>query len=141
MDLLTGVGIRLRLLAPLPPALLGRWFVSIARAQPFHADIASVPPINHEILIAVPVHYAIGTFLAGLFLWMAMQFGWSARSLGVALPFGLSTSVLPWLLMFPAMDYGFFGVNGPIGTRLFLTSVMTHAFFGLGLWIGVHIVY
>jgi len=39
--------------------------------------------------------------------------------------------------MFPAMGYGFFGFHGPAGTRLFLSSLMSHAFFGLGLWAGI----
>jgi len=63
-------------------------------------------------------------------------FGWS-RGAGVALAFGLSTSVLPWLVMFPAMGYGVFGTHGPEGTRLFVSSLISHAFFGLGLWLAL----
>ena len=133
MDLLTGVAIRLRLVAPLPPNLVGRWFASVARVHPFHADIARAAPVNGELLIALLGHYAIGTLLATLFVWGTGALGWS-RSLGIVLAFGLSTSVLPWLLMFPAMGYGFFGLHGPEGTRLFVSSVASHAFFGLGLW-------
>ena len=43
------------------------------------------------------------------------------------------TNVLPWLLMFRAMGYGFFGAHGPAGTRLFVSSLVSHAFFGLGI--------
>ena len=134
MDLMTGVATRLRLLAPLSPNLVGRWFASVARAQPFHADIARSAPVNHELLVALPVHYAIGIVLATLFVWGTGEIGWP-RSLGIALAFGLCTNVLPWLLMFPAMGYGLFGTHGPDGTRLFVSSLMSHAFFGLGLWI------
>jgi hypothetical protein len=51
--------------------------------------------------------------------------------------FGLCTNVLPWLLMFPAMGYGFFGSHGPAGTKLFISSLVNHALFGLGIWIGL----
>jgi len=61
------------------------------------------------------------------------------EGVGVALAFGLSTSLLPWLVMFPSMGYGLFGTHGPEGTRLFTSSLMTHAFFGLGLWIAVRV--
>ena len=57
----------------------------------------------------------------------------------LALAFGLCTNVLPWLLMFPAMGYGFFGSHGPAGTKLFVSSLTNHAFFGLGIWIGLQI--
>jgi hypothetical protein len=133
MDLLTGVAVRLRLVAPLPPNLVGRWFASLARVQPFHTDIARAAPVNYELLIALLGHYAIGTMLATLFVWATGAVGWT-RSLGVALAFGVGTSVLPWLLMFPAIGYGFFGLHGPDGTRLFVSSLVSHALFGLGLW-------
>jgi DUF2938 family protein len=139
MDLLTVAAKGLRLVSPLSPNLVGRWFASVARAQPLHADIARAAPVSHEIVLALPVHYAIGTVLAALYLWTTFEIGWPSRSLALALAFGLCTNVLPWLLMFPAMGYGFFGVNGPEGTRLFISSLLSHAFFGVGIWIGVHV--
>jgi hypothetical protein len=42
--------------------------------------------------------------------------------------------------MFPAMGYGVFGSHGPEGTRLFVSSLATHAFFGFGLWLAVQAV-
>ena len=139
MDLLTGVSTWLRLVSPLPPNLVGRWFASVARVQPFHANIARSSPVNHELLLALPVHYAIGTVLAALFVWAISELGWP-HGLGGSLAFGLCTSILPWLLMFPAMGYGFFGANGPEGTRLFISSLISHAFFGVGLWMAIHTV-
>jgi hypothetical protein len=139
MDLMTGIAARLRLIAPLPPHLVGRWFASVARAQPIHADIARSSPVSRELLIALPVHYTIGTVLAALFVWGTGEIGWP-RSLGIALAFGLATNAFPWLLMFPAMGYGWFGAHGPDGTRLFVSSLMSHAFFGLGLWLAVRAV-
>jgi hypothetical protein len=138
MDLLTACATQLRIIAPLAPNLVGRWFASVARAQPFHADIARSAPASHELLVALPVHYAIGIVLATLYVWGTGAIGWP-RSLGIALAFGLCTNALPWLLMFPAMGYGFFGTHGPDGTRLFASSLMSHAFFGVGLWITVRI--
>ena len=139
MDLLTVVATRLRLIAPLSPNLIGRWFASVARAELFHADIARSSPVSHELLVALTVHYAIGTVLATLYVWGTGEIGWP-RSLGIALAFGLCTNVLPWLVMYPAMGYGFFGAHGPDGTRLFVSSLTSHAFFGLGLWIAVRAV-
>lgn len=140
MDVLSVMAIRLRLIAPLPPNLVGRWFALIARAQPVHADIARAAPIGHELAIVFPVHYAIGTALAAMYVWTTAQVGWPTQNVALALAFGFATSLLPWLLMFPAMGYGFFGGHGPAGTRLFVSSLATHAFFGLGLALAVRLV-
>jgi hypothetical protein len=137
MDVLTGLALRFRIVAPLTPQLVGRWFVSVARARPIHVDIARSPAIHHELAIVLPVHYAIGVLLASFYLWTTYQLHLSPRSFTLALAFALCTNALPWLLMFPAMGYGFFGSHGPAGTRLFVSSLLSHAFFGLGIWIGV----
>ena len=139
MDVLSAIAIRLRLIAPLAPNLIGRWFSSVARAHPFHEDIARAAASSHEFAIAPPVHYAIGMFLTALFVVMVHRIGLQA-GLPPALAFGVCTSVFPWLLMFPAMGYGFFGAHGPAGTRLFVSSLVSHLFFGLGLWIAIRII-
>jgi len=136
MDVLSVAAIKLRLIALLPPHLIGRWFASVARGQVLHGDIAQVSPIQHEMAVAVPVHYAIGVTLALTYLLACSTLGLSPRSPVTALVFALCTNLLPWLLMFPAMGYGWFGAHGPTGTRLFASSFLTHCFYGLGLWLG-----
>jgi hypothetical protein len=79
-------------------------------------------------------------YLTALFVLTAYRMGWQAGRLSPALAFGVCTSVFPWLLMFPAMGYGFFGAHGPAGTRLFVSSLVSHLFFGLGLWIATRII-
>jgi hypothetical protein len=140
MDILTGLSIRLGLVAPLPPALIGRWFASVARAQPIHADIAQVPAFRYELPLAIVGHYTIGITLACFYLWLTARLDLPTRSAGVALAYGLCTNVLPWLLMFPSMGYGFFGSHGPADTRLFASSLTSHAFYGVGLWLAVRFV-
>jgi len=136
MDVLSVAAIKLRLIAPLPPHLIGRWFASVARGQVLHGDIAQVSPIQHEMAVAVPVHYAIGVTFALTYLLACSTLGLSPRSPVTALVFALCTNLLPWLLKFPAMGYGWFGAHGPTGTRLFASSFLTHCFYGLGLWLG-----
>src|SRR4029078_1221066 len=121
MDVLTGISTWLKLVAPLPPNLVGRWFASVARAQLIHGDISRSSPANYELFLALPVHYAIRTVLAALFVWGTSALGWPRR-LAMSIAFWLCISVLPWVLMFPAMGYGFFGAHGPDGTRLFVSS-------------------
>lgn len=139
MDVLTAVTIKLGLIAPLSPHLIGRWFVCVARGQLLQADIAQVSPVNGEMAIAVPVHYAIGITLALLYFLVSSALGLTPRNPLSALGFALCTNLLPWLLMFPAMGYGWFGSHGPAGTRLFLSSFVTHCLYGVGLWLGASI--
>ena len=136
MDVLTALTIKLRSIAPLSPRLIGRWFASAARGKALHADIGQVAPVRHELVIAVPVHYLIGITLALAYLFTISALGLSPSNPIVALGFGLWTNLLPWLLMFPAMGYGWFGAQGPPGTRLFASSLVTHCFYGVGLWVG-----
>ena len=137
MDVLSAIAIQLRLIAPLSPNVIGRWFASVARAHPLHEDIARTAPRNHELAMVLPTHYAIGMFLTALFVLTANRIGWPVRSVWLALAFGLCTNVFPWLLMFPAMGYGFFGSHGPEGTRLFVSSLVSHFLFGLGIWLAI----
>jgi hypothetical protein len=136
MDVLGVTALKFGLITFLPPRLTGRWFASVARGQFLHSDIGRVPPINHEMAIAVPTHYAVGIALALLYLLLISALWLSPRNLIVALAFALFTNLLPCLLMFPAMGYGWFGTHGPPGTRLFFSSLVTHCFYGVGLWTG-----
>jgi hypothetical protein len=136
MDIFSFTALKLGWIAFLPPRLTGRWFASIARGQFLHADIAQAPPINHEMAVAAPMHYLVGITLALLYLLASSVLGFSSRNLIAALGFALCSTLLPWLLMFPAMGYGWFGTHGPQGTRLFMSSLVTHSFYGIGLWFG-----
>lgn len=137
MDVLSVTALKLRLIAYFTPRLTGRWFGFMARGHFVHSDIAQAQPINHEMAIAVPMHYAIGITLALVYILVSSVLGFSSSSLFTAVGFALCTNLLPWLLMFPAMGYGWFGSQGPPGTRLFFSSLITHSFYGIGLWLGL----
>ena len=140
MDLLSIFARRLRLIAPLPPTLIGRWFALVAQGRPLQPDIANAPPVRREVGIAVSAHYSIGIVLALIYLLASSPLGLDARNMAIAIGFALCTNVFPWFLMFPAMGYGWFGLRGPRNTRLFGSSVAAHCFYGLGLWFGALLV-
>ena len=66
MDCLSAIAHRLGVTAPLRPYVIGRWFVSVLRRQPFHSDIAQSPAVRNETGVALAGHYAIGITLACL---------------------------------------------------------------------------
>jgi Protein of unknown function (DUF2938) len=139
MDVLGGLAAKLGITAPLQPAVTGRWVASLLRLQPFHQDIAREAAVPHELALALPVHYLIGVTLAALYLFVTGELEVQPRAFGLALAFGLVTNLLPWLIMFPSMGYGFFGEHGPEGTRLFVTSLVNHTCFGVGIYAGVRL--
>ncbi len=136
MDALSAICFKLRLIEPLSPRLIGRWFAFVIRGQLLHSDIGQTAAINHERAIGVPVHYAIGVTLALMYLFACASFGLASRNPITALIFAFCTNVFPWLVMFPSMGFGWFGSHGPPGTRLFLSSLVSHVFYGVGLWLG-----
>jgi len=136
MDVLSAVSFKFRLIAPLSPRLTGRWFASVGRGQFLHSDIGQTAVISHERAIAVPVHYAIGVTLALIYLFACASLGLAPRNPITALVFAFCTNIFPWLVMFPSMGFGWFGSHGPPGTRLFLSSLASHVFYGVGLWLG-----
>jgi Protein of unknown function (DUF2938) len=135
MDVLSAVSFKLRLIAPLSPRLIGRWFASVGRGQLLHSDIGQTAAINHERAIAVPVHYAIGVTLSLIYLFGCASLNLASRNPITALVFALCTNAFPWLVMFPSMGFGWFGSHGPPGTRLFQSSLVSHVFYGVGLWL------
>jgi len=78
MDVLTGLSIKLGLIAPL--SLIGRWFASAARGKVLHSDIGQVAPVHHELAIAVLVHYVIGIILALAYLLAMSAIGLSPHN-------------------------------------------------------------
>lgn len=79
MYVLSAVSFKLRLIAPMSPRLIGRWFASMGRGQFLHSDIGQTAAINHERAIAVPVHYAIGVTLALIYLFACASLGLASR--------------------------------------------------------------
>jgi hypothetical protein len=56
------------------------------------------------------------------------------------LVWGLATTLLPWIIFYPAFGWGFFGLRAPQGTRPVLSPTVSHLVYGLGLGIVLNIV-
>ncbi|HEY7587917.1 MAG TPA: DUF2938 family protein [Thermoplasmata archaeon] len=128
-----GVLRRLGILRLLP---IGRWAAYLVHGKARHEDITKSPPIRGERSITALVHYAIGITLASFYLAALGWFGFGPPAWWTAIPYGLATSILPFLLMFPSMGYGFFGLKSQPKYFLLRQSLVNHFFFGVGLWLG-----
>ncbi len=133
MDLVGMVLGRVGIVRVLP---IGRWAAYLARGKVRHADIAKAAPVPGERPLTPLVHYAIGISLAAFYLAAVGWFGFGRPVWWTAIGYGVCTSILPFLLMFPSMGYGFFGLKGQPKYFLFRQSLVNHFFFGVGLWLG-----
>ncbi len=134
MDLLGSVFQKVGLAAGAKGQWFGRWYLGIARGHFVHSNIAVAPEQPGEKQAALVGHYVIGIALAVFYVAGAGWLSVSPDVFFVALGYGFATSVFPWLLVFPSLGFGVFGLKGPPELRLFTSSLMNHLSFGFGLW-------
>lgn len=115
--------------------LLGRWLVYLTRGRFRHDPIAASPSARGERAIGWAAHYLIGIAFAGLLLTVC-GLDWARHpTLGPALIVGVGSVAAPFLLMQPGMGAGIAGSRTPRPAVARLQGLVTHAIFGLGLYI------
>jgi len=115
--------------------LVGRWLALMPRGRFRHASIAAAQPVRGERLIGWSFHYLTGIAFAAILpgLWGS---GWIHRpTLAPALIVGIGTVAAPFLLMQPGMGAGIAARRTPRPAAARLQSLVTHAIFGLGLYL------
>jgi len=122
-----------------PPALVGRFLLSVLRGHLTKLDPSIPAGASFSLGFVLPIHYAIGIALGVLFgvavgLWDSSPQWW------VCVLYGIGTTALPALWMFPAMGFGMLGLRGPSELRLLSTAFVNHLFFGLGLALAAAVV-
>lgn len=116
--------------------LLGRWVRHITEGTIRHASIAAAQQKPFECAVGWISHYTIGVAFALVFL--ALTSGdWLARpTLLPALLYGIGTVVFPFFIMQPSFGLGIAASRTPKPAQARLKSLVTHAVFGLGLYVG-----
>ena len=77
-------------------------------------------------------HYATGIILTQAFLLLPRR-GDGRPSFPAGTAFGIATAVLPLLVMFPSMGYGWFGLRSGDAARLGRIMLLGHIAFGVGI--------
>ncbi|MGK9170952.1 DUF2938 domain-containing protein [Inquilinus limosus] len=134
-DLWTALLARLTGVRGLDWAMVGRWVGHFPRGRFMHDGIGRAEPIAGERALGWIVHYGTGIVFAALLLAIC-GLGWARDpTLPPALAFGLVTVAAPFLLMQPALGIGIAASKTPNPTAARLRSLMTHAAFGIGLYL------
>jgi hypothetical protein len=119
--------------------LLGRWVLHMPEGRIVHANIAAARAKPHECTVGWTAHYSIGVAFALLFV-MLSPAGWLERpTLLPALVFGVATVVVPFLTLQPSFGLGVAASRTPSPNRARLKSMMTHAMFGVGLYVWAYV--
>lgn len=120
---------------PLPDyALVGRWFVHLARGRFRHESIAVSAAVQGEHAIGWVAHYVVGVLFAALLL-AVWGLDWVRHPMvGPALLVGIGTVVAPFLVMQPGMGAGVAASRTPRPAAARVQSLVTHTIFGLGLY-------
>ncbi len=115
--------------------VIGRWVAGLLRGQWRRDDIASEPPVRGEVALGFLTHYATGFLLTQAFLLLPRRGDGRPTFLG-GTAYGIATAVLPLLVMFPSMGYGWFALHSGEAARVDRIMLVGHTAFGvgIGLW-------
>ena len=138
MDLIAGFLNKRKLIhSIIKPEAVGRWFLYMLRGKFVHKDIHKTPAMNNEKFWCIISHYLIGIVLAGVYLFLELKVPGIIDKKWMALIFGISTIILPWLWLFPSIGLGFLASKSPDRSKIIKTSLVNHISFGLGLYIWI----
>lgn len=116
-------------------ALVGRWLAHMRHGRWHHAAIARAAAVRGERALGWLAHYATGIAFAGVLLAFAGP-GWVREpTLLPALAVGIGSVAAPFLLMQPGMGAGIAARRTPDPAAARRRSLVTHAVFGVGLYL------
>src|SRR5512136_2345881 len=85
----------------LGPEMVGRWAAGLLRGRWRRGDISREPALRGELALGLATHYLTGVMLTQAFLLVPRR-GRGRPSFLAGTAYGISTAVLPLLVMFPS---------------------------------------
>lgn len=136
MDIWARLQQRLFGIRPLDYRLLGRWLLHMRHGRFYHKAIWEAEKQRGERLLGWGAHYAIGVLFAALFVFIVGRAWPNSPTLAAPLIFGISTVIVPFLLMQPAFGLGIAARKAPDPLHARRNSLLAHTSFGIGLYAG-----
>ncbi len=115
----------------------GRWFLYFLRGKFRHDDIEKSAALPGENVLTLPLHYLAGMGLVALYLLLVDWTPLEAGDFVVAVLYGLSTSLIPLLIMLPSMGYGLLGLRGHPRFAWLRQILAMHVAYGIGIGVGM----
>ena len=114
---------------------IGRWVLYMFDGKFRHESIAKATSIQGELLLGWLGHYGIGILFAAILVGLWRVSWLKSPRLLPAMIVGLATSVVPFFILQPGMGAGIAGTLTSDPLALQLKVLITHAIFGLGLYL------
>ena len=115
--------------------IVGRWLRYMPEGIFKHSNIVIAPQKSAECTVGWIAHYMIGITFAIAFIGLLGNNWLQHPTLIPAIVFGVVTVFAPFLIMQPAMGFGFAASKTPNPTQARLRSLMNHTAFGVGLYL------
>ena len=123
---------------PLNYAFIGRWFLSWTDGKFMHNTIVKSPSKKGEIIWGWGIHYVTGIIWALIYL-ILNKFYVLNYSFVSALIFAVLTTFVPFLMIQPALGFGFFAKATPHQIISIRNSLVAHIAFGCGLYFSLNL--
>jgi hypothetical protein len=120
--------------------LVGRWLRHMEGGVFKHPSIAAATKKPVECAVGWIAHYAIGALFALALVALATPQWLRSPTLMPALVFGVVTVCIPFFVMHPSFGLGLASSKAPNPAQARLRSLMSHAVFGVGLYVSALIV-
>ena len=120
--------------------LVGRWLRHMEGGVFRHSSIAAAAKKPSECTVGWIAHYAIGALFALALVGLATPQWLQSPTLMPALTFGVVTVCIPFFVMHPSFGLGLASSKTPNPMTARLRSLMSHAVFGVGLYVSALIV-
>jgi len=137
MDALNLLFARAGILTKIDVAMIGRMAVGWTRGRFSYGHPNEMKSVEHELFYGYLAHFTIGIALAVPFVLGWGNFVEGPISPVWAVAYGLATTVASHFLVLPSMGLGVCGMRSPEGTKLALSSLANHLFYGVGIASGV----
>jgi hypothetical protein len=114
---------------------IGRWAGGLGRGRRRQGDISAAPKLRGELALGLATHYLTGIVLTEAYFVLLRRSGLGAGP-AKATAYGLATSVLPLLVLYPSMGYGCCARRSDDAASLVRLMLLGHTAFGagIGLW-------
>jgi len=120
--------------------LVGRWLRHMEGGVFRHPSIAAAAKKPAECTVGWVAHYAIGAVFALVLVALATPQWLRSPTLMPALIFGIVTVAIPFFIMHPSFGLGVASSKAPNPMNARLRSLVSHAAFGVGLYVSALVV-
>lgn len=122
------------------PQVIGRLVIGMFEGRFVHKNIIDSNPVKNEASAGWIFHYLTGGILALTYPLFFLALNHMPQDhLISSVVWGLATSLLPWLILYPGYGWGLFGLRAPKNASPLIATPVAHMLYGLGLGIVLNI--